>query len=117
MILLALPAICLIHCAKPAVGTALENATGQDVRIEVTYRGADNRTVAEVVAGGDMRLRTPPDQIDAIHYTYPSHACDPDARSSHRCHSSGQERESRRHTQALRLSHFLIFRSSRHSPG
>ena len=75
MILIALPAICLIHCAKPAVGTALENATGQDVRIEVTYRGADNRTVAELVAGGDMRLQTPPDQIDAIRYAYPGHAC------------------------------------------
>jgi hypothetical protein len=75
MILIALPAICLIHCAKPTSGTALENATGQDVRIEVTYRGADNRTVAEVVAGSDMQLQTPPDQIDAIHYAYPSHAC------------------------------------------
>jgi hypothetical protein len=67
--------ICLIHCAKPAASTALENATGQDVRVEVTYRGSDNRTVAIVSAGSDMPLQTPVDQIEAIHYAYPGRAC------------------------------------------
>ncbi len=75
MIAIALPMICLIHCAKPAAPTALENATGQDVRIEVTYRGSDNRTVAIVAAAGDMPLQTPADQIETVHYAYPDHAC------------------------------------------
>ncbi|HEY3813316.1 MAG TPA: hypothetical protein VGL66_08810 [Caulobacteraceae bacterium] len=75
MLLVALPAICLFHCARPAAGTALENATGQDVRIEVTYRGTDNRTVAVVVAGSAMPLQTPLDRIDAVHYAYGDHHC------------------------------------------
>ena len=75
MIAIALPMICLIHCAKPTPTTALENATGQEVRIEVTYRGSESRTVAVVVAGADMALQTQVDQIEAVHYTYPGHAC------------------------------------------
>lgn len=75
MILLALPAICLFHCAKPAAAHALENDTGKDVRIEVTYRGADNRTVAVVAAGSRMSLQAPFDQVEAVHYTYDGHAC------------------------------------------
>ena len=67
--------ICLFHCAKPQPGNAIENDTGQDVRIEVTYRGSDNRTVAVVAAGSRMSLQTPLDQVEAIHYAYAGHAC------------------------------------------
>ena len=73
--ILAAAFFCLINCGQPSAPTALENATGQELRIEVTYRGSDNRTVAVVIAGGRMTLQAPVDQIETVHYAYGGQSC------------------------------------------
>jgi hypothetical protein len=64
---------CLIGCTQTP--TAVENETGRDIQIRVTYRTAWGPAYGPLEAGNRLRLRGAIGQIERIDYSYQGHQC------------------------------------------
>ena len=55
--------------------TALDNETGEDIQLNVTFRSAEKPAHGRLPAGRRLHLPSEVGQIDRIEYAYGAHAC------------------------------------------